>query len=109
MFKLLLAAIIAFVLFIATAAADAKLSGYKVSDVTVSGLSSGGYMAVQMHISHSATINGSAIFAGVSCTSFLFYYFCWDSWLITFTFLMDSYRVHSIVLRAIFCMRKTNA
>jgi hypothetical protein len=32
--------------------------------ITVSGLSSGAYMAVQMHVSHSANINGSAIFAG---------------------------------------------
>ena len=34
------------------------------SGLTVSGLSSGAYMAVQMHVSHSAHINGSAIFAG---------------------------------------------
>jgi hypothetical protein len=33
-------------------------------DITVSGLSSGGYMAVQFHIAHSLLINGSAIFAG---------------------------------------------
>jgi hypothetical protein len=33
-------------------------------DLTVSGLSSGGYMAVQMQVAHSASINGSAIFAG---------------------------------------------
>lgn len=32
--------------------------------LTVSGLSSGAYMAVQMHVAHSAAINGSAIFAG---------------------------------------------
>jgi hypothetical protein len=32
--------------------------------MTVSGISSGGYMAVQMHIAHSKSINGSAIFAG---------------------------------------------
>ena len=30
---------------------------------TVSGLSSGGFMAVQMHVAHSATFNGSSIFA----------------------------------------------
>jgi len=29
-----------------------------------SGISSGGYMAVQMHIAHSAVVNGSAVFAG---------------------------------------------
>jgi hypothetical protein len=33
-------------------------------DLTVSGLSSGAYMAVQMQVAHSASINGSAIFAG---------------------------------------------
>jgi len=39
------------------------LGTYKVSDVTVSGVSAGGYMAVQMHIAYSAVVNGSAIFA----------------------------------------------
>ena len=43
----------------------AGLSRYKISDVTVSGISAGGYMAVQMHIAFSSIINGSAIFAGV--------------------------------------------
>ena len=33
-------------------------------DLTVSGLSSGAYMAVQYHIAHSDRVNGSAIFAG---------------------------------------------
>ena len=32
--------------------------------ITVSGLSSGAYMASQLHISHSATIKGAALFAG---------------------------------------------
>eukprot|EP01038_Epipyxis_sp_PR26KG_P005903 gene5903-8143_t len=41
-----------------------KLEKYSISDVTVSGLSSGAYMAVQMHIAYSAIVNGSAIFAG---------------------------------------------
>ena len=36
----------------------------KSSQMTVSGISSGGYMAVQMHVAHSKSINGSAIFAG---------------------------------------------
>lgn len=40
------------------------LGSYIISDVTVSGLSSGAYMAVQLHISFSSIINGSAIFAG---------------------------------------------
>lgn len=43
-----------------------KLGKYKISDVTVSGISSGAYMAVQTHIAHSSIINGSATFAGVS-------------------------------------------
>lgn len=42
------------------------LGPYKVSDVTVSGFSSGAYMAVQMHIAYSSIVNGSAVFAGVS-------------------------------------------
>ncbi len=42
----------------------ATLSSYKISDTTVSGLSSGGYMAVQVHIAFSSMFNGSAIFAG---------------------------------------------
>ncbi len=41
------------------------LGPYKISDVTVSGLSSGAYMAVQMHVAYSSVVNGSAIFAGV--------------------------------------------
>lgn len=40
------------------------LGPYKISTVSVSGLSSGAYMAVQMHIAYSSIINGSAIFAG---------------------------------------------
>ena len=32
--------------------------------VTVSGLSSGGYMAVQMHVAHSATVKGAGVVAG---------------------------------------------
>lgn len=45
-------------------AAVNPLGPYKVSDVTVSGLSSGAYMAVQMHIAYSSVVNGSAVFAG---------------------------------------------
>ena len=33
-------------------------------DVTVAGISSGAYMAVQMHVANSASIRGSAVFAG---------------------------------------------
>lgn len=41
-----------------------KLQKLNVEELTVSGLSSGAYMAVQFHISHSRVVNGSAIFAG---------------------------------------------
>lgn len=40
-----------------------KLGSYKVNHVSVSGLSSGGYFAVQFHVAHSSIINGAAIFA----------------------------------------------
>lgn len=52
------------VLSVVFAATD-PIKKYSISDVTVSGLSSGGYMAVQMHVAYSSVINGSAIFAGV--------------------------------------------
>jgi hypothetical protein len=45
------------------------LGPYKVSTVTVSGISSGAYMAVQMHIAYSMIISGAASFAGVSSSS----------------------------------------
>jgi hypothetical protein len=41
-----------------------SLKGLNIRSLTVSGLSSGAYMAVQFHISHSKAVNGSAIFAG---------------------------------------------
>lgn len=42
------------------------LGPYNIKGYSVSGLSAGGYMAVQMHITYSSIINGSAIFAGAS-------------------------------------------
>lgn len=54
------------VAFVAASSANNALGPYKVSDVTVSGLSSGGYMAVQVHVAFSSIVNGSAIYAGVS-------------------------------------------
>ena len=39
------------------------LQRYSISDVTVSGISSGGYFAVQLHMAYSSFINGSATFA----------------------------------------------
>lgn len=47
-----------------TFASTPKLGQYKISDVTVSGISSGGYMAVQTHVALSKIINGASIFAG---------------------------------------------
>jgi len=38
--------------------------GADASAVTVSGVSAGGYMAVQMHVAHSATVKGAGILAG---------------------------------------------
>ena len=38
--------------------------GLNPQTVTVSGFSSGGFMAVQMHVAHSSFIKGAAIFAG---------------------------------------------
>ena len=42
-----------------------SLSPLKISSVTVSGISSGASMAVQMHVSYSQIISGVAAFAGV--------------------------------------------
>ncbi len=47
------------------AAEKTTLQKYSISDVTISGLSAGAFMAVQMHVSFSSVINGSAVFAGV--------------------------------------------
>ena len=38
--------------------------GAEASAITVSGLSSGGYMAVQFHVAHSAMVSGAGILAG---------------------------------------------
>jgi len=56
---------LAFVALMGVAMA-AKLQSYNVdlAGTTVSGLSSGGFMAVQMHFAFSKNINGAAIFAG---------------------------------------------
>jgi len=49
----------------ATGKKASSLQKYNIQGaITVSGISSGGYMAVQFHVSHSATVNGSAVFAG---------------------------------------------
>jgi poly(3-hydroxybutyrate) depolymerase len=50
---------------LAARAADAlPRFGADVSAVTVSGVSSGGFMAVQMHVAHSATVKGAGVLAG---------------------------------------------
>lgn len=76
MFKLFFAALIALCVsafgMASTLGAVNPLGPYSVSDVTVSGLSSGAFMAVQMHVAYSSVVNGSAIFAGVSSFSLLF-------------------------------------
>ena len=46
------------------AARHSKLSSFNIEDVTVSGLSSGAYFAVQFHVAHSRLVNGTAAFAG---------------------------------------------
>ena len=52
-------------LAIAPACAADRLPGYgaDVAELTVSGVSSGGYMAVQMHVAHSSRIRGAAALA----------------------------------------------
>ena len=49
----------------ATAPAEALPAlGADIQSVTVSGVSSGGYMAVQFHIAHSSTVDGAGVLAG---------------------------------------------
>lgn len=48
------------------------LGPYNISDVTLSGFSSGGFMTVQFHVAHSSVIKGAAAFAGVSVLMLLF-------------------------------------
>lgn len=64
--------LLGFVEAIAARGADSTLSRYNITDMTVSGISSGGYMAVQIHVAFSQVINGSAIFAAVSNLVFTF-------------------------------------
>lgn len=50
----------------ATAGAAESLGSYTIDSkaITVSGVSSGGYMAQQFHVAHSAMVSGAGIFAG---------------------------------------------
>jgi poly(3-hydroxybutyrate) depolymerase len=45
-------------------AAELPVLHADISAVTVSGVSSGGYMAVQMHVAHSASVKGAGVIAG---------------------------------------------
>ena len=55
---------LAFIVASINAASVIKLSALNIVGApTLSGLSAGGFMAVQMHVAHSATFNGSAIYA----------------------------------------------
>lgn len=53
-------------IFILAIAAHSKLPSYNINpqQITISGLSSGGFMAVQMHFAFSSIFKGAAIFAG---------------------------------------------
>lgn len=48
---------------VAAAAGPLPALGTSADDVTVSGVSSGGYMAVQFHVAHSATVAGAGVLA----------------------------------------------
>jgi hypothetical protein len=52
-----------------------EIHPYDLIDVTVSGLSSGGYMATQMHVAFSSMIKGSAAFSSVK----IFYLFSYSN------------------------------
>ena len=52
------------ILLIMTIEIVAGMITRKGDDVTVSGLSSGGFMSGQIHFAHSATIRGASIFGG---------------------------------------------
>jgi uncharacterized protein (TIGR03382 family) len=58
--------LLAVLLFATSARAQTALQTYSVdpSTVTIAGISSGGFMAVQMHVAYSSAIHGAAIFAG---------------------------------------------
>jgi len=53
-------------IFAVTCWSQSKLPGYNadIHESTVSGLSSGGFFAVQMHVAYSSTFLGAAVFAG---------------------------------------------
>jgi poly(3-hydroxybutyrate) depolymerase len=65
-----------------------KLGAYNVNinTTTVSGLSSGGYMAVQLHVAFSSFIKGAGIFAGGP-------YHCAQGWLSLFALLNLQHKI----------------
>ena len=56
--------LLSFLALPAAAAVTKPIGNYNVSDVTVSGLSSGAFMAVQLHVAYSSIISGAAVYAG---------------------------------------------
>jgi poly(3-hydroxybutyrate) depolymerase len=61
------APLVAALLLISSTTAPAEVLpalGADIQSVTVSGVSSGGYMAVQFHIAHSSTVDGAGVLAG---------------------------------------------
>lgn len=50
-------------------ATSGALGPYNISSVTLSGLSSGAYFAVQLHVAYSSVFSGAAIYAGVTFIS----------------------------------------
>lgn len=61
--RLALALHVALAISVAAAAEPLPPLGAKGDDVTVSGVSSGGYMAVQFHVAYSATVRGAGVIA----------------------------------------------
>src|SRR5262245_66695362 len=59
-----LALLLAFVLGPCAAAERLPALDAVGNSVTVSGVSAGGYMAVQFHVAHSATVRGAGVIAG---------------------------------------------
>jgi poly(3-hydroxybutyrate) depolymerase len=56
--------VLAFLVCLQVHAEPLPALGADASNVTVSGVSSGGYMAVQLHVAHSATVSGVGVVAG---------------------------------------------
>lgn len=74
LFSLLVVLQVALILDQANSLKSSPLGPYKISDVTLSGFSSGGFMTVQFHIAFSSLIKGAAAFAGVSKCLFFHLY-----------------------------------